>query len=132
MVSFMPRPLYPRRKSPRYPLDRRVGGPRAVLDDVEKRKFSNLRRLELPPLGRPARSQSLYRLRYPGPYYYITKRIIIQEHRLFITNLLCSRSHNNTKNKDACQHLHYEDSRKQIERIDYIGFPIKRAHRSKQ
>jgi hypothetical protein len=25
-VSFTPRPLYPRRKSPRYPLDRRLGG----------------------------------------------------------------------------------------------------------
>jgi hypothetical protein len=27
VVSFMPRPLYPRGKSPRYPLDRRLGGP---------------------------------------------------------------------------------------------------------
>jgi hypothetical protein len=26
MVSFTPRPLYTRRKSPRYPLDRRLGG----------------------------------------------------------------------------------------------------------
>jgi hypothetical protein len=25
-VSFKPRPIYPRRKSPRYPLDRRLGG----------------------------------------------------------------------------------------------------------
>jgi hypothetical protein len=37
-------------------------GPRAGLDDVEKRKFLTLPRLELRPLGRPARSQSLYRL----------------------------------------------------------------------
>jgi hypothetical protein len=36
------------------------------LDDVEKRKFLTLLRLELRPLGRPARRQSLYRLRYPG------------------------------------------------------------------
>jgi hypothetical protein len=28
-VSFTPRPLYPRRKSPRYPLDRRLGGPQS-------------------------------------------------------------------------------------------------------
>jgi hypothetical protein len=45
-----------------------VGGwvdPRAGLDDLEKRKFLILPRLELRPLGRPARSQSLYRLRYP-------------------------------------------------------------------
>jgi hypothetical protein len=40
--------------------------PRTGLDDVEKRKFLTLPVLELRPLGRPARSQSLYRLRYPG------------------------------------------------------------------
>jgi hypothetical protein len=37
-------------------------GPRAGLDDVEKRKFLVLPELELQPLGRPARSQSLSRL----------------------------------------------------------------------
>jgi hypothetical protein len=41
-------------------------GPRAGLDDVEKRKFFILPGLELRPLDRAARSQSLYRLRYPG------------------------------------------------------------------
>jgi len=30
VVSFTPRPLYPCRKSPRYPLDRRLGGPESV------------------------------------------------------------------------------------------------------
>jgi hypothetical protein len=35
-------------------------GPTAGLDDVEKRKFLTLLGLELRPLGRPARSQSLY------------------------------------------------------------------------
>jgi hypothetical protein len=40
--------------------------PRVGLDDVERRKFLKLRGFELRPLGRPARSQSLYRLRYPG------------------------------------------------------------------
>jgi hypothetical protein len=40
-------------------------GPRAGLDDVEKRKFLTLSGLELRPFGRPTRSQSLYRLRYP-------------------------------------------------------------------
>jgi hypothetical protein len=40
-------------------------GPTAGLDDVEKRKFI-IPGLELLPLGRPVRSQSLYRLRYPG------------------------------------------------------------------
>jgi hypothetical protein len=40
--------------------------PRAGLDGVEKRKCLTLPGLELRPLGRPARSQSLCRLRYPG------------------------------------------------------------------
>jgi hypothetical protein len=39
---------------------------RAGLDDLEKRKFLTSTGLELRPLGRPARGQSLYRLRYPG------------------------------------------------------------------
>jgi hypothetical protein len=39
---------------------------RAGLDDVEWRKFLTLPGLELRPLGRPVRSQSIYRLRYPG------------------------------------------------------------------
>jgi hypothetical protein len=39
-------------------------GLRIDLDDVERRKILSLPGLE--PLGRPARSQSLYRLRHPG------------------------------------------------------------------
>jgi hypothetical protein len=39
---------------------------RAGLDDVEKRKFLTLPGIEIRPLGRPGRSQSLYQLRYPG------------------------------------------------------------------
>jgi hypothetical protein len=53
----------------RDPGTHRIGGwvePRVGMDDVEKRKFLTLPRLELRPLGRPARSQSLYRLRYPS------------------------------------------------------------------
>jgi hypothetical protein len=65
-VSFTLLLLYPRKKRPRYPLDRRLGGPRAGLDDVEKRKFLTLPGLEFTFLGRPARRQSIYRLRYPG------------------------------------------------------------------
>jgi hypothetical protein len=38
-------------------------GLRTGLDDMEKRKFLTLPGLELRPLGRPGRSQSLYRLR---------------------------------------------------------------------
>jgi hypothetical protein len=39
VVSFTLRPLYPRGNSPWYPLDRRLGGPRTSLDDVERRKI---------------------------------------------------------------------------------------------
>jgi hypothetical protein len=43
-----------------------IGGwvdPTAGLDDVEKRKVFTLPEFELRPFGRPALSQSLYRLR---------------------------------------------------------------------
>jgi hypothetical protein len=40
-------------------------GLRAGVDDMEKRKFLPPTGLDLRPLGRPASSQSLYRLRYP-------------------------------------------------------------------
>jgi hypothetical protein len=43
-------------------------GPRAGPDDVKKTKFLTLPGLELRPLGLPARSQSLYRLRYPDSF----------------------------------------------------------------
>jgi hypothetical protein len=36
------------------------------MDDLEKRKFLPLPGLELRLFGRPARNQSVYRLRYPG------------------------------------------------------------------
>jgi hypothetical protein len=46
-------------------VDLRVG-----LDDLEKTKFLTLPGLELRPLGRTARSLSLYRLRYVIMYVY--------------------------------------------------------------
>jgi hypothetical protein len=51
------------------PGTRWIGGwvnPRAGLDDVDSRKFLTLPGLEPRTLSLPARSQSLYRLRYPG------------------------------------------------------------------
>jgi hypothetical protein len=39
VVSFTLRPLYPQRKSPWYPLDRRLGGFRDGLDATVKRKI---------------------------------------------------------------------------------------------
>jgi hypothetical protein len=52
-----------------------IGGwvsPRDGLDTVERRKFLTLPGLELRPLGRPTRSQSLYRLRYHPDIDYST------------------------------------------------------------
>jgi hypothetical protein len=56
----------PGERAPGTHLIRRWVGPRADLDDIEKRKFLTLPGLELRPLGNPARSQSLHRLCYPG------------------------------------------------------------------
>jgi hypothetical protein len=56
-------------KEPQYPLDRRLSGPQTSLDAVEKKKLLTLPGLELQPLSRPARNQSLYRLRYLGSLY---------------------------------------------------------------
>jgi hypothetical protein len=39
--------------------------PRVGLEEAERRKILPLPGLELRPIGRPARTQSLYRLRYP-------------------------------------------------------------------
>jgi hypothetical protein len=41
-------------------------GPRTGLDYMKKRKFLPPPGLDLRPIGRPARSYSLYRLSYPG------------------------------------------------------------------
>jgi hypothetical protein len=57
--------------------------PRAGPDDVENRKFLIIPGLELQPLGRPARSQSLYRLRYSGTnfneYFFKLLKYLVSE-----------------------------------------------------
>jgi hypothetical protein len=64
MVSVMPRLLCPREKA-LVPLNRRVGwAPEPVW--MMQREFLTLPGLEHQPIGRPACSQSLYQLRYPG------------------------------------------------------------------
>jgi hypothetical protein len=51
-------------------------------DNMEKRKLLTLLGLELQPLGRPASSHSLYRLRYPGSLSTITViKIVILIHQ---------------------------------------------------
>jgi hypothetical protein len=61
VVSFTHLPLYYRGKNPRYPLDRRVRGPKIALEDVKRRKI-----LASTGTRNRTRSHSLYRLRYPG------------------------------------------------------------------
>jgi hypothetical protein len=63
--------------------------PRGGLDEVEKRKFLTLPGLELRPLGRPARNQSLYRLSYPGSRvdYLLLIVSLMGLRRLYIQNL---------------------------------------------
>jgi hypothetical protein len=64
-----PGPLYPRGKSPRFPLGRRLSGPQKLSGrrGEEKNLTSTGTRT---PTSRPSRpSQSLYRLRYPGSHY---------------------------------------------------------------
>jgi hypothetical protein len=70
VISFTPRPLYTRERDRGTHWIGGWVGPRAGLDAAEKRKFLILPGLELRPLGRPARSQSLYRQHYPGSLSY--------------------------------------------------------------
>jgi hypothetical protein len=55
---------------------------RANLDDVEKRKLLAIPGLELRPLCRPARSQPLYRLRYPGSQRMVTLVIRFAQNKI--------------------------------------------------
>jgi hypothetical protein len=86
VVSFAHRPPYPPGKSPRYPLSMRLDGPRADMDDTEKRKMSSLPGLELRSLCRPARGQWLYRLSSPDSYFFM---------RLF--NIIITRKYRSVK-----------------------------------
>jgi hypothetical protein len=53
-------------------------GPRTGLDEAEKNKILPLQGLETRPLGRPVRSQSLYRLRYPPLHNHCCDNLDIQ------------------------------------------------------
>jgi hypothetical protein len=67
VVSFTPLPPYPPGKSPRYPFYRRLGGPQSRSGRYgEVNIFDPTGTRNSRPPGRPARSQSLYRLGYPG------------------------------------------------------------------
>jgi hypothetical protein len=61
----------PGEKAPLYELYKWLGGPRADLEHLEKRKLLSLTGTRTLALGRPLRRQSLYILRYPGFSVYI-------------------------------------------------------------
>jgi hypothetical protein len=63
--------------------------PRTDMDDVEKRKLLTLPGLELQPLGRPGRSQSLYPVRYPGSF---GDKVLFGNRRMNTTLNLCIHS----------------------------------------
>jgi hypothetical protein len=79
-------------------------GPRTGLDDMEKRKFLPLLGLELRPLGRPVRSQSLYRLPYPGSHskeFSFKFTISVNKHE----NIKPKPSLLNVPDKHSCDHV---------------------------
>jgi hypothetical protein len=78
--------------------------PRAGLDHVEKRKFLILPGLELRPPGQPARSQSLYRLCYPGSSQFEYHNNIAKQYKLWrssICNCLHSPGTSSLEDPDA-------------------------------
>jgi hypothetical protein len=96
VVSFAPRPLYPRGKSPS---THWIGGrvnPRAGLDDVENRKILTPPGLELRSLGHPVSRQSPHRLRYPSsllfnsfPYLFLFFSLLPFVSSSFLIPFLC-------------------------------------------
>jgi hypothetical protein len=71
-----------------YPLDRKLSGARADLDDVEERKFLTVPGFEVRIVGGPARSQPLYRLRYPGSCITFSYKYVIFACRSRCTRLV--------------------------------------------
>jgi hypothetical protein len=64
-----PATLYPREMDPRYPLDRKLGGPQSWSGtEVRWKILLPLLGIEPRSPGRPVHSQTLYWLSYPGSY----------------------------------------------------------------
>jgi hypothetical protein len=77
--------------------------PRTGLDDLEKGNVLTLLGLELQPLGRPGRSQSLYGLRHSGSQVILR----LKHHRRYVI----SRVGNLKEEMSLCaqQEIRYED-----------------------
>jgi hypothetical protein len=92
VVSLMPQLLYTHRRSPWYPLHRRLGGPSTSVDDM-KTKFFTLPKLELQPLNHLSHSKALYWLCYPSSQqelhsWVIHSKMIKKCIYIFLHNLL--------------------------------------------
>jgi hypothetical protein len=87
VVSFTPRPLYPRGKSLWYRLDRRLGGPQNQSVWCEEKILDPTGTWTLDPFRCPSHSHSLYQRHYPGSlnFYFLSFSIIL----FFIIILPC-------------------------------------------
>jgi hypothetical protein len=76
VVNFTPLALYPRGKSPRYPLDRRLGGSQSRSGRYGEVKILDPTGARTRPLCRPAHRQSQYRVRYSrSSHYYVNHQV---------------------------------------------------------
>jgi hypothetical protein len=80
VVSFTPRPLYLGGKSLRYSLDRRLGGPQSRSGRRGEEIILDPTGTRTPTSRSPARSQSLYTLRYPGSPISVIPILILSAH----------------------------------------------------
>jgi hypothetical protein len=88
-------PPYPRR-SPRYPLERRLEEPQSRSGQHGEEKILDPTRTWNQNLGGPARNQSLYRLRYPSSYLHLVPRLITHCYiasRKYISTACCLIGH---------------------------------------
>jgi hypothetical protein len=79
VVSFTPRPLYPRGKSPRYPSDRRSDGPQSRSGRCGEEKILGFTGTRNVILGRPAHSHTDYSIAAPvvNSIDYITRHYAV-------------------------------------------------------
>jgi hypothetical protein len=93
VVSSTLWPLYPRGKSPRYPLDRRLGGTQSRSGrHGEEKILDSTRTRTLTPASCPAHIQLLYWLWYPGSYTMKYRNMYVESKYAVVQNL---------RNKDA-------------------------------
>jgi hypothetical protein len=98
VVSFTFGPFYPPGKVSGTHYAGGWVGPRAGLDDAEKKQFLTIPGLELRLLGRPGRSQLLYRLCYPGS----CKKMYNSKNENDSENHLCPSSGKTSKSGMKC------------------------------